>query len=448
MQKFLDRLRGKGHGAVLARGAISAFVTKVTGAGLLIGLHVLLARLLGVSQYGIYVYAITWINILAIVCMLGFHTSLVRFIAEYNIKQQWGLLRGIIRRSTQTVLAFSILVGVIVAVITLFLKERLGGEQVIAFYIASALLPIFALCRLREASLRALKRVVQSELLLRVIRPLLLGLIVLAFFFTLEGKLKAPYVMAGNLVAVAGTLVIGVILLSRSLPESVRQTRPAYAESQWLKVSLPLLLIAGMHIILKRTDIVMIGIFRGSEDAGIYSAASRISDLVVFALMAINAILAPMVSELYHTGRKQELQRIITLAARAIFVFTLMVSIILAVSGKFVLGLFGLEFIIAFVPLLILLTGQMVNSLAGSVGLIMTMTGHQNQAGAIIATSAATNIILNAILIPLLGLSGAAISTAFTMVLWNIAMLIYVQRRLGLNSTVINTLKCASGKVT
>ncbi len=438
IKEFFDKLRySTGHRAILARGALGAFVVKITGAGVLFGLHVMLARLLGVSQYGIYVYAITWINILAILCLLGFPASLVRFIAEYNAKQHWDLLRGILRRSNQTVLAFSILVGIIAAAIILFRKERIGGELAITFYIGFALLPVLALCRLREASLRALKCIVQSELLLCIVRPALLGLIVLGLLLALREPLKAAYVMAGNIVTVVGVFFIGTVLLRNALPQAVRRAQPAYAQNQWLKVSLPLLLIGGMHIILKRTDIVMLGFFRGSQDAGIYSAASRISDLVVFALMAINAILAPMISELYHTGKKRELQRIITLAARAIFVFTLMASTILAVSGKFVLSLFGSDFIVAYIPLLILLSGQLVNALAGSVGLILIMTGHQNQAGAIVAVSAAVNIILNALLIPLMGLTGAAISTTFTMVLWNIAMLVYVQRRLGINSTII-----------
>jgi O-antigen/teichoic acid export membrane protein len=243
--------------------------------------------------------------------------------------------------------------------------------------------------------------------------------------------------MAGNFTAVVGVLFIGTVLLQKALPKSVSDVKPAYAQRQWLKVSLPLLLVDGMQILLKRTDIIMIGAILGSDDAGIYSAASRISNLVVFPLMAINAILAPMISELYRTGRGPELQRIIRLASRAIFMFTLVVSIILAVSSKFMLSLFGLNFTIAFVALLILLGGQVVNALAGSVGLIMTMTGHQNQAGAIIAASAAANITLNALLIPLLGLAGAAISTAFTMAFWNIAMFTFVKRRIGINSTIL-----------
>lgn len=437
MRRFLDRLQGTGHGAVLARGAIGSFVVKILGAAIAFGLHILLARLLGVTQYGIYIYALTWVNILVIASLLGSNTSLVRFIAAYKAQEKWGLLRGIVHRSTQFVVIFSLLIGGIGGIVVWFLRSRIGQDQAATFGVALILLPVLALVRLREAGLKALKRVVQSEFPIVIIRPLLLAAILSGLYFYLRQPLQATQAMAINLIAVFAALAIGTLWLVKELPEQVRDAQPVYAEKEWLKVSLPLLLVAGMHLILKHTDIIMLGAIRSSDEAGIYSAASRISDLVVFALIAINAILAPMVSELYHTGRMEELQRIVTLAARAIFAFTLMFSIILVVFGKFALSLFGAEFVVTYVPLLILLCGQIVNALAGSVGLIMTMTGHQNQAGAIVAVSAAVNIILNVLLIPLMGLRGAAISTAFTMALWNITMLIYVQRRLEINPMVI-----------
>lgn len=443
MRKFLDRLQGGGNGAVLARGALGAFIVKITGAGVLFGLHVLLAQLLSVDEYGIYVYAITWINILAILCLLGFQTSLVRFIAEYNAKAQWGLLRGIIRKSSQFVLPLSIIVGIVGAIIILSLEKEIGSELAVTLFIAFASLPVLALCHLREACLRALRHVVQSEVLLRVIRPTLLGLVVITLCFSLRGTVKPVYVMAGNFVAIVGVFITGTILLHKALPSQARQQRPEYEGKQWLKVSLPLLLVAGMHIILKRTDIVMLGLLRGYGDAGIYSVASRISDLVVFALMATNIILAPMISELYHTGRNQELQKIITLAARAIFVFTLMVSIVLALCGKSILSLFGLKFVIAFVPLVVLLCGQIIRALCGSVSDIMTMSGRQNYLGIIVTISATTNILLNLLLIPLLGMLGAAVSTTFTLSIWNIVMLVYVQRKIGINPTLFKKLGAA-----
>jgi len=115
----------------------------------------------------------------------------------------------------------------------------------------------------------------------------------------------------------------------------------------------------------------------------------------------------------------------------------LTVSIILAIFGKFALSLFGPEFVVTYVPLLILLCGRIVCALAGPVGLLMTMTAHQNLAGTIIAISTVINIALNICLIPSLGLIGAAISTAFSVSLGNIVLLVFVWRKIAISPTII-----------
>lgn len=438
IKQFLHKLRySKGHGGILARGAIGVFIVKVAGVGLLFALHVMLARLLGAEQYGIYVYVWTWVNILAILCLLGFQISLVRFIAEYNIKQQWGLLRGILRKSKQFVLGFSILVSAVGTAVIWFLGDKISNEFVITFYIAFCVLPVFVFARLREASLRALKHAVQSVLLLQIVRPILMGMGLIAFLLLAENSLTARYAMISNFTAVIAALLIGTLLLHRFLPESVGQTSPEFANKQWLNVSLPLLLIAGMSILLRRTDIVMLGALKGSEQAGIYSAASKVSNLVVFALVAFNAILTPIVSELYYTKQGKKLQKIITLSARSVFTVTLGISIVLFFSGKFLLNLFGQDFAIAYTSLFVLLMGNIVCSLAGPVSLLMTMTGYQKLAGKLILFSVIINVILNFFLIPSMGLLGAAISTALALSFKNIIMAVYVCKKMKLQPTVL-----------
>jgi O-antigen/teichoic acid export membrane protein len=243
--------------------------------------------------------------------------------------------------------------------------------------------------------------------------------------------------MTANLAAVLVVFGIGSFWLHKSLPKDIRDCPAVYSRREWLKVSLPLSLIVGLSLILKRIDIIMIGAMRGSEDAGLYSSAVRVSNLLVFGLMAVNAILAPMISELYYTGRRKQLQRIVALAALGIFAFTVLAGFLLVILGRYCLGFFGESFVAAHIPLLILLCGQIVNALAGPVSLLTIMTGHQNQAGAIIGTNAVLNIILNALLIPRLGLIGAAISTAFSLALCNVLMLICVWRKLRINPTIV-----------
>ncbi|MHC4758562.1 MAG: MATE family efflux transporter, partial [Planctomycetota bacterium] len=367
----------------------------------------------------------------------GFHTSLVRFIAEYVAKQQWGHVRGLLRCSSGLVVGSNILIGIGGIVFVWFLLDKISNEQAIVFSIAFACLPIFSLCRLREAYLRALKKVVQSEFPLRVIRPMLLGLLAVSFLFLDQGPLRASQTMGCNLISLSVVFLVGTVLLKRELPNTFFQSKAAYAAKKWLKVSLPLLLITGMHLILKRTDIVMLGILRDPSDAGIYSAASRISDLVVFGLLSINSILAPIISELYYTGRKKEMQQIITSASKAIFIVTLSASFILIIFGKFALSLFGTKFIIAFVPLLILLIGQVINALTGPANLLMKMTGRQNVLGFVVVLSGVANIILNAILIPFLGLNGAAISTALIITIRKLIVFCFVKRHLKIDTSII-----------
>ena len=85
--------------------------------------------------------------------------------------------------------------------------------------------------------------------------------------------------------------------------------------------------------------------------------------------------------------------------------------------------------------MVILIAGHLVNALAGSVGFLMTMTGHEREAAYNIGVSVTVKLSLNAALIPPFGIEGAATATAFTTVLWNISVFVFVNQRLGINST-------------
>jgi O-antigen/teichoic acid export membrane protein len=148
-------------------------------------------------------------------------------------------------------------------------------------------------------------------------------------------------------------------------------------------------------------------------------------------------MLAPLISELHATRRIANLQGIMTRSARGIFAFTALVSLGLAVLGEPLLRLFGPEFDLAYEPLLILLIGQTVNAGTGPVGYLMTMTGHQKPAAWRVGVATALTLTLDLLLIPKLGLDGAAIANALGTSLLNLAMLVYVTRRLRINPTIL-----------
>jgi O-antigen/teichoic acid export membrane protein len=103
--------------------------------------------------------------------------------------------------------------------------------------------------------------------------------------------------------------------------------------------------------------------------------------------------------------------------------------------------LYGKDFVQSYRCLSILVLGQIVNSFAGPVGLLMTMTAYQNEAALIIGCAAALNIVMNYLFIPLFGIQGAAMATVITAILWNMALLTRVAKHLNINPTIISFTK-------
>ncbi len=436
--KILQKFRGGGAEGTLLRGAGSVMLINPLSLALSFLINsILLPRVMSIDSLGIYTVAMGWLQIFIFISLLGQDTSLLRFIPQYVVKHQWGHLKGLITTCIKYSQGIGILIALALGMVLLFINPYPSPEKKLTFLVTLPLIPLLALTGIREAALRGLKRTFQAYIPDSIVRPLALSVLVLGTYLFIQKPVTAPLLMLLSTASILVAMFLGGYWLLRALPKETIVTPATYEKSLWFRVSLPLILISGMGIILKRCDLIMLDMLQGEAVAGYYGAAVRLSDLATFGLTAVNAVAVPMISELYNKGSHQELQKMIALAARGIFVITLLVTLVLIFAGKFLLGLSGANFVIAYTPLIILLAGQIINALCGSVGYLMTMTGHQNQAAYIIVSGTVLNIILNAILIPLFGMTGSAIATALTTALWNLAMLIYVIKKLKLNPTVI-----------
>jgi O-antigen/teichoic acid export membrane protein len=141
---------------------------------------------------------------------------------------------------------------------------------------------------------------------------------------------------------------------------------------------------------------------------------------------------APKFSELYHTGRMDDLFHVARKSSKLIFWTTAPILITLVLFGRPLLGLFfGEDFTVAYVALIMLAIGQLVNSVCGSTGYFMNMTGHQNAFRNIMFCSALINITLSLALIPRFGMNGAAFAGMVSLASWNIYTLIYIRVKFG-----------------
>jgi O-antigen/teichoic acid export membrane protein len=138
---------------------------------------------------------------------------------------------------------------------------------------------------------------------------------------------------------------------------------------------------------------------------------------------------APRIAKLFAKDDMPGLRAYIRSSTQLIVGLTMPGALLLLIFPQFFLGMFGTEFISASHILMIIASGYVINALAGSVGLLLQMTGHEKQYMAITMITLATSIGLNFILIPRMGIEGAAITTVISQILFNGSAAIYAAAR-------------------
>lgn len=424
-------------GSTLARGASGALVANVAGKIISFAAQAVLARLLGVAGYGHYIYAFTWHNLLVVPGKMGLAGASVRFIASYRGLERWSLIRGYLKRSRQLATLAAVFTAACAGLVVWLIQDHLEAGLPVVFWIAFAILPIHVLLWISTASLQAFKRVVWAQTIQQLLRPLLFIAVVLILFHGSKLEASASFVMAINGGALAVALLASEWHLRRSLPSAVPMATDEFETRQWVGVSFSFLLLAGIQVVLSQAGVLMLGALAGTAKAGIYAAAVRVSILVSFGLVAVIKIASPLIAELYAQKRLRELQRMATLAVWGIMAFTFPAGMGIILLGRWILGLFGPAFVEGYPALLILTVMQLVNAIAGPVGLFLAMTGCERVYVRFLIGAATVHILLNGLLIPMYGILGAAMATATSNILLNIVMAAYVLKHLRINVTAL-----------
>ncbi len=434
--RWLGRIRADARLASLLHGAGGFMLVQIAGTAIAFLAQVLLARGMGATSYGDYVVAYGWVTLLALPATMGHGTAALRFVAQYLAAQDWARLRAYLGVALLTTALASCTAAVLLATLSLLAPRRLGASLASALVIGAVALPLQSALVVMASILRGLRLPVLSQ----VPSSLVQHSVLIACAGAAVAAGEAPsgaHAMRFMVLASAAALVLSAALLWRALPHPLRQSQHSFETRTWALAALPMFWITALNVVMQRADVLIVGAQLGSEPAGIYSAASRLSLLISFGLTAVNAWAAPTIADLHARGDRAELQRMVRLAARAVTAFTLPVALGVIAMSAWLLGLFGAGFQSGQAALWVLCAGQVVNALLGPVGYLMTMTGNQREAARILTFSALVNLLLCAVLTPTLGLLGAALGTAVAQGVWNVWMSIAVWRRLGVRATVV-----------
>lgn len=396
---------------------------------------VLLVRILGKDGYGIYSYILSLIYVLIIPAEFGISTLIVRDTAQGIAEKKFGLINGVWRWSLRvTLLLYAIVVGASVAIV-MWGPGNFDPTVLTTFFWSLCLMPFQAIILLISAALRGMKRIIIGQLPDLIILPGLFIILFLIVYLVSPSSITTSSSMALRSISAMIAFIFSIIFFIKVTPKAILKTQPTYQRRHWFSSALPLGLSSGLGMVKSRITILLLGLFVSANQIGTFQIAISTAALAAIVLHANDATLAPQFASLYIQEKKQALQHLVTLNSRIVFAFNLMITMVFVVFGKALLAfVFGPELIEAYPSVLIMMVGQLINSLVGSVVYLLNMTGNENDVMKVIGFSSIINVVFTLILSPFWGIIGGAISTTVSLIFAQIIMSMLVRKRLGIVS--------------
>jgi len=178
-------------------------------------------------------------------------------------------------------------------------------------------------------------------------------------------------------------------------------------------------------------DIAILGVFMTNEFVGAYEIAWRVSSVLTLLARAVQSTIVPHTSSMDADGREDEIRKLVPYGITA--------SLFLVVPGVFgiyILGesflriMFSSEFVVAYPALLVLSAGKIIESVDGVLQGIVAGIDRPDVRGGAVLVSALSNVTLNFILIPWVGLVGAALATTISFFSSTVIVGIFAYRKI------------------
>lgn len=398
--------------------ASAAFILMLAGAATSFGYNMVLARLVGAEATGLIYLGLALVTGTSVISRLGLDNIVLRRVAQKAALDQWDQLKQTADSSFVIVAFSSALLSVVLfgfsepVALFAFKKPELAAP-LRWLSIATA---FHAMVMLHSELLRGIGMIRYAQFFKSIALPMFAAVWLLFLGKPGRADLAAIAYVVGAILAAAGSCLlwrtrvgIALALPGRLTDYSrlVRQGRPLLWES---------LTAFGMTWL----SPVVLGFWGSSRDVGVFSIAWRTSLLVGLGLLAANAVLAPRLAQLHQAGRREALGAIAEKSAMYTSLFSLPVVVAFVLFPEAVMGLFGEPFLEGKVPLAVMAVSQYIGVLAGSVGILLLMSGNERAFWRATAATAVIYAIAVAMLVPTFGAIGAAYANATALISQNV----------------------------
>ncbi len=417
--------------STLAKGSSISFAGKFAGRGIYALAQVVLARLLGPELYGLYAFGWATLRVVEVLAPLGLDRGVVQFSAS-SWRTNLSAFKGVLLQSFSFAVLAGVVVGAVLFLLAPMLEFRLDkpGLQVVMRGFALAI-PMVTGLRVLNASTHLSRRMQYSVFSEDIAQPVANVVLVVILFGAGLGMMG---VMAGTIISFALTLILTTYYVIRLYPGLLRaKAVQSVSTRAMLSFSLPTAFAGAFTLLTNWTSLLFIGIYLPAAEMGIFQAVTQAAILFTITLRALNMVFAPMIAELFQLHQLDRLDELFKISTKWALYLSIPIFLTLVFAAEAGLTVvFGAEYATGAEPLVIIAIGQIINVATGSVGFILVMTKHQRIWMNLSLITLIINVALSWLLIPRLGLNGAAIAASIMLVTLYLSGLWQVRRSLKL----------------
>jgi O-antigen/teichoic acid export membrane protein len=389
---------------------------------------VIIARGLGPQRSGTFLEGVAFFTIATSLVVLGFDESMVRAVSRILASAGIPALRRTFLAAFVPLLAFAVLVAVVawalVPQITRLLGQASDQELVTYLRIFALALPFTALYYAVLAATRGFGTMVPTVTIERV------------------GRTLAQAIGAGVVVAVHGSgtalalvwslpFVVGLLAGAWQLRRLTRREEARRSDA----IDPPSLSAAalefwrfsglrGIASILQTTflwlDTLLVGALVSASATGIYTTSSRMVRLASLVLLALLQAVGPQISDLLSRHERSRAEHVYRVSTWWLMTLTWPLYITMALFAPLLLRIFGSDFSTGAEVVATMSAAMLLSTAMGAVDMVLLMGGKSGWNLINVVVSLATNVALNLLLIPRLGIEGAAIAWAASVALNNL----------------------------
>jgi O-antigen/teichoic acid export membrane protein len=392
----------------------------------------IVARVIGAADYGIFNLARNLLDLAAIVTRLGLDIGLQRHFGESNVARDRTTHVVVLRRVRLLAGMFAFLPLVAVALgLGRIVEEnvyRYSHFAEILLCLALAL-PFLTDIAILGGAYRGIFKLSSPVLTECVLLPTIRLATILILFFA-GWRLWA--VVAGTTL---GSLLASAFLATRARSDFRDDNRAApHPWVETFRVMRYSGVLAGAVLVISLTnsmDILMLGRFATARDLGQYSLVKMLLVLMGVFGVAFSQGLGALVAERHVRGDLAGMVRVMSLSTRLVTLLTLPIFAIFLFWGAQLTPLFGPSFATSQAVVSWLAASQYVFIIFGPSGWALSMTGKHFLELKILLFGLAAAALLCWFAIPAYGQLGAAIAVFTSMAIANLIRVLFVRRSLG-----------------